>query len=508
MADIASGDKRERWARRPPTDADEWFRHSQKLLFSTKRVLKALPLVESGNKIRVATLHDAAGVHCARVVTRRIMPVLSLLQSTRSTLAGEGISLSPQGNVTYSADLSKATDYFSHELAEFMTDLLCDALGETDATRAILKQVLGPHWMRHPDTGEELQTKRGVHMGIGAGWSLLCLANAWAAWDAGAPRDSYAICGDDLIGAWETRTCERYEENLTRIGLVCNKEKSFRGPRGVFCEQLVLPVGQCVVSRPCKTLAEAAGAKHGWGSGADWYSVLEHLGVSLNREARMGIVSSTSDLARRTVKRLAPLHCPSGPLSLGGRGLGPIQFSQLAASTVMRTRWKGDKEVDRNVKDAYARAHALAQTRPRPGAELNRVQAHQLVATAASMYMQRKEYERPRAPHYKEYAAHGRAVIRCGRRLLKEKSLEELVRQSDTISVKTKRKILWRLKLHHNHHQGSQKGLSGIAQLLEVKKELFTPEEELVTLLNGTLQYKNCRIREALGAKAKKERAS
>jgi hypothetical protein len=183
-------------------------------------------------------------------------------------------------------------------------------------------------------------------------------------------------------------------------------------------------------------------------------------------------------------------------------------MEQLASATVMRLRWRGDKDTDETVKRAYAKAANLRQHRPPPGQSLARLEAHRLVTTAVSIYKQRQAYERPRAPRYAEYVRHAKRIVSRGQALLKRKPLEQLVRECSTISSNTKRNVLWRLKVHQIHHPRTQKGLRAIGRLLQTQKEAFTPEEELAALLNGELKHKQSKIHEVLGTRAKKIEAT
>lgn len=99
-------------------------------------------------------------------------------------------------------------------------------------------------------------------MGLGPGWVVLNVLNAFAAYRAGASPRSLSICGDDLVGYWAPEICDRYEANLELLGLQANKDKSFRGKKGVFCERPVCIVGKQAIARnhvrPGQVIAKAS----------------------------------------------------------------------------------------------------------------------------------------------------------------------------------------------------------------------------------------------------------
>jgi hypothetical protein len=87
-------------------------------------------------------------------------------------------------------------------------------------------------------------------MGLGPGWVVLNVLNAFAAYKAGASPFSFNICGDDLVGYWSKDIADKYETNLELLGLQANKQKSFRGRNGVFCERPVIIKNGIALARP------------------------------------------------------------------------------------------------------------------------------------------------------------------------------------------------------------------------------------------------------------------
>jgi len=80
-------------------------------------------------------------------------------------------------------------------------------------------------------------TSCGALMGLGPSWTLLSLLNSYCALSAGIKASSFRVCGDDLVALGTARQLSRYENNLRKIGLIPNIEKSFRGDNAVFCER-------------------------------------------------------------------------------------------------------------------------------------------------------------------------------------------------------------------------------------------------------------------------------
>ena len=250
--------------------------------------ISTLGLVESGGKIRVASLHEAPCVHVSRTVTRRYIKFLEQLRAHRAVLTDSPIKLYPHGGkpLLFSADLSAATDWIPHDLAQYffrgLTSILEDKesnLMNTPLLRAA-QSLLGPHLIRG-GPHDKKETERGIHMGLGHGWIILSLINSFAAWKAGAPRDSYSVMGDDLIGFWSKKIAMRYVRTLERLQLRVNKTKSFLGRGGVFCERRVTikssPEGEFAEGHMLLTMAEAAGAKDGWGLSDNWAGIIQHL---------------------------------------------------------------------------------------------------------------------------------------------------------------------------------------------------------------------------------------
>jgi hypothetical protein len=484
-----------------PTTAREWADYVLDQLPSTPRKLKPLGLIESGRKIRVATLHDCITVHAARVLTRASLGPLKTLTCLRDILSGREIKLEPlkvKNTLLYSADLSAATDHISHELAKLLWDGYSRALRLPQHLHKAGHQILGPQLVEgYEDRGP---TTCGVHMGLGLSWPLLCLVNGWAAWDAGARRDTYAVCGDDLIGNWDKKCCDRYEANLAAAGLVVNTSKSFRGPRGVFCERLVRTNKEGVaISHTCVTMAEAAAAKHGWGAGETWAAVSAHLEkvVTDATRGRRSRKDPLLPLANRSLQRIACRSAPTGPTAVSGRGGAPSEAQLAGVLITGGGHYRPPKS--RRERDIYHTFAKELESRPTPwkGESLSRTKAHEVLVTAIGI-LKGKEKTKPKthAPRYKDYARTGKSLVRVGKEALKEHSLADLVKHSKRLSSAVKRRILCRLRWRLTSHSRTK----GFRRLLEMIKdgqpETHYRASELATLL-GKL---NLESPEAMGA--------
>jgi hypothetical protein len=309
---------------RQPT-AEELYSHSERVLLSSSITqLKPLPIPEKGSKVRVATLHTAEEVLIARQITRRWLDILRRCVTTRSSLNGKRIHIRAQDRQSriYSADLSKATDHIPHSLAQRVARLLCERLGESRQVAKMLQTILGPK----QDVETQQFTLSGVHMGLGISWVVLSILNGFAAWYAGARKDTYAICGDDLIGYWPSSLCQRYASTLERLGLVVNRSKSFFGPRGVFCENIVLTDGPDAFTPETYT-RRTARANLAWEAGTKVRNGLTRDSIAVAQ----GLRNCTSYLGRSTFNALRPRRAPPGPISAGGSGKGLASYELLVA---------------------------------------------------------------------------------------------------------------------------------------------------------------------------------
>jgi len=275
---------------------------------------------------------------------------------TLSRSKGKG---NPRKALLYSADLSAATDYIPHELGRRLGKWLNSKVFTDSENRSrwddAVELLLGPHSVVNGqgsfggifepavrraepkfsntldsyrdalESSKLLETSRGLHMGLGPSWVILSLINLAAAWIA-APehRNSAAVCGDDLIALWTPEEVQKYESTLTALGLVVNRSKSFYGPRGVFCEQIVERKNTwSAESRVVVGPAEAGASKWKGRVTKSPLTCLEALTSS-----RSQLVKPGRWLRAVRIRELAPTR-KEGDVTFGGRGDGVPSVAQL-----------------------------------------------------------------------------------------------------------------------------------------------------------------------------------
>jgi hypothetical protein len=279
-----------------------------------------------GDKVRLVTLHPAWEVWGARRLTQLLLPVLKGNIFTKDLLRGKNVALKRQGPQKalvslYSADLSAATDWIPHKVAQTVMRYLINRRFPNPLQRERFHQlaevILGP---KHDvdSTDEESRTSRGVHMGLGPSWIVLSLLNVMAGLIA-APKQkhAFAVCGDDMIALWTRSEIETYERTLETWGLKINKSKSFIGPRGVFCEKLVEQHSRTLASsRDVGHIAEAGASKWKADKSDNPLAVADALRQPVHgRRLRR--------LQETTRRRMQPTKTP-GPVRAGGSGIGTL----------------------------------------------------------------------------------------------------------------------------------------------------------------------------------------
>jgi hypothetical protein len=267
-----------------------------------------------GGKVRVVTLHPAEEVTVARGITALWLRGLRRCVTTRDMLRGRQVVIERQckRSKLYSADLSAATDYIPHGLAIHVGRKLCELLKRPEDV-PIVERILGQKRIGDEDT------RNGVHMGLGPSWTVLSLLNGFAAWYAGARKETYQICGDDLTGFWPRKLADKYAQTLERLGLVVNHSKSFYGYSGVFCERRMEVRGDFAVSRDHGHIGALTASKLLAGFSHSTYATLENLESSQLLDCREEV--------RRT---LLPSGIGPGRVANGGNGKGGLRLGGLA----------------------------------------------------------------------------------------------------------------------------------------------------------------------------------
>jgi len=286
---------------------EELYHHSLDRTLDEDLPLTAVPvgIPEWGCKTRIASKHPAHEVHISRIIGQNLVQGLKRTPAARDTLNGRPLQLRNHvKSRLYSADLSKATDNIPHKAAEAVAWGIIHALCLPAKHALALLRMCQPHETRLG------ATEKGIHMGLGTSWTILSLLNMWAA--RHSPTNSYGICGDDLLGLWTPDQILDYEAQFRSIGVPVNKQKSFYGVRGVFCEQLyeveITQPGYVARVVPTVKLGDAS-AKRGITSGEEL--------------ARLRQITQDAS-STKPVQRLAQHRIDSVPLRLRARGPAPI----------------------------------------------------------------------------------------------------------------------------------------------------------------------------------------
>jgi hypothetical protein len=418
--------------------------------------LKPLPLVEKGGKVRVVTLHPADEIHNARRLTSLWISQLRHFAVTRQMLTNTPISLEKQSTgrrkaCVYSADLSRATDYIDHRLATHVGLLLCEKLGMDDEDKRVVKRMFGPHRVRTSD-GDSPPTTRGIHMGLGPTWIILSLINSYAAWKAGARRETYAVCGDDLVGYWSRPIANRYEACLEEMGLVVNKSKSFFGKRGVFCERIVEQVGDRAEAHDVGHLSEITAAKLIARQTENCYSVAENL-------RKNTFLPEVSNQVRR---HLIPRGTGPGRVEHGGNGFGQLTIGGLALLVK-------EGKVNNSITEDKDTTVVLQELRESSVTGHERIKDPILLSDAViavkaasqtSHYLRNDKVE-TRPISRKEWLARDRR-----RRKLDKTSLESLLKMIQNSSLSSKNKKAARHIISKNCHLKSKKKVARLTNIL------------------------------------------
>jgi hypothetical protein len=307
--------------------------------------VKPVAIREKGGKIRTASIHPAYETHIARNIMERHIPILKRL-GVCQVIRGQRVTLKMVADgQTFSADLSKATDRFGHDISQKIWVQWCRYLKE-------------PLWVEESGVrllGEKLTedgqfTTCGIHMGLGISWIVLNLLNLHCARLAGINLRSTSVCGDDLVAHATLPEIQGYKDQLKRHGLEANESKEFIARNGVFCESILLPERPSTQSDTIPSAADDAVASEEdspskakqkptrYRDGAlvsqpiqklSELGATKYLGRFTKGRARAqdsipdGVTKSTRWLAAKMRARLAA-RLPPGPTLYGGNGLAKL----------------------------------------------------------------------------------------------------------------------------------------------------------------------------------------
>jgi hypothetical protein len=448
----------------------------------------------------VATLHDATTSHFGRALSGETVPLLA-----RHPWFSEGLTSRETPLMTddhrallYSADLTAATEWISHDIAQAIIRGIGTSLEWNPLKATAALNMVGPQNLRL-DT-DFIRTTNSVLLGAGISWTILSVVNAFAASQGDLNDRTFKICGDDLLGLWSRNRINSYDEQIKSTGLVLNKAKSFVHPRrGVFCERLETKVAQFAgatsrgraISFSTRATAgiglrEASGAKlFGRKGRTGLYSVRESLGRRLQEKGTAGPIRR---VILNTMKRTTPRGTCPGPTSLGGNGgrienpLQALRARRLFASYIKKgpvhlTRGCGDaewSEFSRTIRDNLRMAEGgvpeddvlatarIAYQRKRLGTSIQKVREkdlHAIRRTAKGRELQGKEAlstgESLRfwPSQVREWAQ--RELTRTGRRLVHSLLPKILFSKPQTSAMRK----LCRVPLHHlRTHQVDPQG--------------------------------------------------
>jgi hypothetical protein len=352
-------------------------------------LMRPVLLPERGLKVRIATKSQAPFVVLSQEINGTLLNCLKVCPQAGPALtddeAAMGRLLSPSSlrQEWLSADLSAASDYIPHSVAQawwrgvygFLHSIGHEATTflpgfrgmDTDphyqgrpqaGWQGLLGSILGPQlWDEHPEYGP---TTRGTLMGTALTWPLLSTLNVYAAakaysssyrgdvlaWlitnsDNGMP---FVTCGDDMAAVWMPNQSEAYFANLESIGLVVNRKKSFRSRDAlVFVEKQfvfdglyrpALPAGRMVFSALTRAKATRDNAPA-------WVTLPSVINTTMEgqprwrRRAIMKIAELLHPDAFHVWKRSGrPIHWP---VALGGWGINhPDDPRKLTAPLKLR----------------------------------------------------------------------------------------------------------------------------------------------------------------------------
>lgn len=281
--------------------------------------IKVGSVVELGGKIRGYSIHPPQVTHAARCLGNRMIASVKRKQTVKEPLFNKPFTLRGKfGSRLVSADLSKATDYFQHEMTKAIVTGCADAQGWTNEELTAALRIYGPQKLK-----DGRVTMTGTHMGLAGTWAILNVANAYAAFEATRDLRTHKQCGDDLIGLFTPLEEQVYKDTLQEdLKLVYNTAKSYVGSRGRFCENHVkithVDLKETLATcDPDVKIAEIVGAQELNGFTTSPQMIVLGLGplqVHQLTPVRQGAVKALQRMERRLGL------VPNLPLTMGGSG--------------------------------------------------------------------------------------------------------------------------------------------------------------------------------------------
>jgi hypothetical protein len=242
--------------------------------WDSRFVHEAAPIAEQGCKVRVITIPPPSVFTAGDICRKAVFPVLRKLDKrirdfgSRVDSMGhiDGMNGSARGDWRWiSADLTKATDGFSHDairavvrglgragLPSLYTETILQSLGvgrTKHYVRYHRKSFTKTQWEEVAALGAvdsdgkcvDVPMNRGCLMGTPFSFTILSIINGWAAEVFGR---NTVICGDDLATLALPHQVRIYSECIAAVGSGLHKGKTFVSDRGyTFCETFCLAEG-------------------------------------------------------------------------------------------------------------------------------------------------------------------------------------------------------------------------------------------------------------------------
>jgi hypothetical protein len=451
--------------------------------------IKVGSVEQIGGKIRGISLHEPQVSHAARCLGNRMIASVKRKSTVKEPLFNKEFQLfGLPDSFLVSADLSKATDYFQHELSKAVILGCAQGQGWSDVETEAALTIFGPQEL---EDGRVTQT--GAHMGLAGTWAILNAVNAYCAYRAtGNNPRTHKQCGDDLIGLFTHEQKEAYARNLEDLRLVYNREKSFEGMNGRFCENFVTITHSDdkevrATCTPDIKIAEATGAQELNGFSNDPVRMVSGLS-QLQRHANPIVRSAAESTLRRLENQYRLV--PNLPLQLGGSG--------------RITRKAGKREINALLRYiCTGRGVTSSQTNSRLGAACAKVRKGQtngfVTTDEARIHVQIMEYTRANLDEgltLKADAMPRMAVRRQAAAIRKELSKEETV-----ISPKFLRRLSYRTgninTLRNRLQQGSAKSLRKLANsAIRLVRPSYLSKRQVAWLVANDWQYCKTQIGE------------
>ncbi|QJT93772.1 RNA-dependent RNA polymerase [Erysiphe necator associated narnavirus 40] len=271
---------------------------------------KPIAIAERGGKVRIVTKHDSELVALSSTARRALWPFLNSdlnrplsvpLKDSTMVEVTFPIGRCKSSYKVFSADLSAATDYLSHE-----------AIG------LVAAKVGCPLSWISPLTLDNKPVYRGTAMGLPASWPVLSIIH-FAICSVVDPCKGFYLKGDDLIALWTNKQIDHYYDLCDSVGFVVNKSKSvISDGYGTFCEFYYQREGSLLRKLPIfsiKSWCESVPVKY------DSALQLINLGVSRSLIYRLNV-----RFCQKYLKVLRKVSIdPYLPEVIGGYGLLPRQ---------------------------------------------------------------------------------------------------------------------------------------------------------------------------------------